>query len=664
MRICLVSMPWSYSSRPSAALASLAPYLRQNCADVSVDTEYAYLDVALRMGMGLYDAIAESFSEGELFYAGCVYPEKRASVISNAVKYLETKALDIKNPGLVHPKLRAESTTYTELVPKVLELLEEHVEQLGARLAQNVDILGLTTCFGQLYANLLLARKVKALNPNVIVTLGGSTVSGAVGPSVMKEYDAVDYIVQGEGELAFAALVNKIAGHGDCEAEPKGVLSRANVGNSPKGVPLWEVANMDDLPTPDYSGYVEKAREANIFWMLPVEGSRGCWWDRGKRTKNPKSTCFFCNLNVQWNGYREKSVERLAREVDELSERHSNPMVFFLDNIMRTKGIEKLADSLKVHNRDYVIFYELRAHMDPYDLVCLWEAGLSAAQFGIESLSSSYLRRIGKGTTAIQNLQAMKTCYELGITNEANLMTHFPGASQAEVEENCATILRYAFAYQPLRVVPFGVGIGSTVDTLASEFGVTNVRNADFWRLGLPDEVYSRMSMFDLSADYPTADWKPLLGVVEAWGRAYAAGRASKHGRIFTYLDGTSYLKLFDVRSGSLRMHVLRGVEREIYMECMQLTPGSELRKRWGKSPEEASSLRTFTNWAKEHNLMYEEDDKFLSLAPAARPDVAAARIRAANARRRTAKATANEMTTKTSDVGGSTGRKLRIIEA
>ena len=55
------------------------------------------------------------------------------------------------------------------------------------------------------------------------------------------------------------------------------------------------------------------------------------------------------------------------------------------------------------------------AYATPYELLLLWEAGLTGAQFGIEGLSTSYLRRVGKGTTTIQNLQVMKICFELGV---------------------------------------------------------------------------------------------------------------------------------------------------------------------------------------------------------------------------------------------------------
>ena len=61
-----------------------------------------------------------------------------------------------------------------------------------------------------------------------------------------------------------------------------------------------------------------------------------------------------------------------------------------------------MGKALAAHGKDYVLFYELRANLSPYELLCMEEGGLRYVQFGIESLSSSYLKRIGKGTTTIQ----------------------------------------------------------------------------------------------------------------------------------------------------------------------------------------------------------------------------------------------------------------------
>src|SRR5262249_8481668 len=159
--------------------------------------------------------------------------------------------------------------------------------------------------------------------------LGGSTVSGRVGPSLLAEYRFVDYIVQGEGEGPLAALLDLLANRPGATLKLDGVLTQSR-DCAPIAEPTTsETRDLDDLPFPDYDEYGVLAEEYGIGWALPIEGSRGCWWDRSKRAGNPKSTCYFCNLNVQWGGYRQKSVPRLAAEIDELSRRYRNLRLFF-----------------------------------------------------------------------------------------------------------------------------------------------------------------------------------------------------------------------------------------------------------------------------------------------------------------------------------------------
>ena len=139
---------------------------------------------------------------------------------------------------------------------------------------------------------------------------------------------------------------------------------------------------MDDLPLPDYDEYAAKAERANLLWLITVEGSRGCWWDRTKRTGNPKNTCYFCNLNVQWNGYRQKRAERLAAEVVALNERYANNVLFFLDNIIRSKGIDELAQRLIDTRKDFILFYEMRANVRPYEPSCSTRPGCASCSSG------------------------------------------------------------------------------------------------------------------------------------------------------------------------------------------------------------------------------------------------------------------------------------------
>jgi ribosomal peptide maturation radical SAM protein 1 len=619
MKLALISLPWSMLTQPGAAIGALAAYVRREAPHVHVDARYEYVRVAAKIGPRLYDGIAHRKHElGELLYTPLLYPDRADAVREHFVAWASERFADLQ------PRWMGVES-WAELNDSIQRGLAAHLDELVGELAGH-DVVGLTTCYGQYFPNLAFAQRLKQRAPGVHVVLGGSTVSARVGPSTLREYPWIDTIVQGEGEAPLVALLDALAA-GRALDDLRGVLTRATIDRDPNGAPLWEVRGLDALPLPDYREYADQMAALKLEWTLPLEGSRGCWWDRTRRAGNPKSTCYFCNLNVQWGGYREKSIDRLVDELKELSDRYGTTQVYFLDNIIRHDGAGTLAERIRDLGRDYELFYEMRANIQPHDLVLLWEAGLREAQIGVEGLSTSYLRRIGKGTTAIQNLQAMKICYELDITHGANVILSFPSSTEAEVRETVATIERWALGFQPCNPCEFHLAIDSSVDKLRDEFGVTEVRNADCFRIGLPPDVYERVQLFDLSFSAPCADWTPVREACKAWIKPHAATR----GRLFTYHDGGTFLRLVDRRTG-LRSSVLRGLAREVYLWCGELRTLDRVFERFARTEPDRARIRTFLDRSVAQNLMAEENGRYLALACAPNARAAARRIRAHHA--------------------------------
>ena len=611
-RLALIAMPWSQVDRPSAAISALAPYVRRQFPDIEVTCIPAYVELAAKIGFELYDLVAQyAYRLGEPIYASLLYPQRREA----AIDYIAT--------GWGRKRLTG-GVDWRRNLPGLLDVLEQHVQELAKQLAE-YDVLGMTTCFGQLFANLRLSQVVKGLTPSISVVIGGSTVSSHVGTSVLREFPFVDYVIQGEGERPLATLLGALREGADTLPPETGVLCHAFASEGRQAA-LREVDTMDELPLPDYDGYAKVAKLHDISWALPIEGSRGCWWDRTKRKGNPRATCYFCNLNVQWGGYREKGTQRLVDEVLTLSDRYKNTKLFFVDNIMRTKGADKLAEGLEASGSQFDIFYELRANITPFELVRLWEAGLSTTQFGVEALSNSVLNKMGKGTTVIDNLQAMKICAELGISNGANIIVNFPGTTKEEVEETRRNIMLYALPYEPLQVSKFQLGLESTVAQLWNEFGISNVRNADDYKAALPEDVWSRLRLFELDYDPPAeeADWGGVIEACSEWRRQHE----EKRRRILYYRDGRTFMHVFSDSGSGRRELALHGIARDIYLDCCNTRTLNQVMTRF-KGVSEAEVLDVLCR-AVENRIMYSDGEQFLSLAMAPRPIDAARRIRRA----------------------------------
>ncbi|MBN1204928.1 MAG: RiPP maturation radical SAM C-methyltransferase [Myxococcaceae bacterium] len=632
MKCVLLALPWSVYERPSAALGSLSAYLQQHAPDFQTECRYDYVDVALQLGFPLYDGISlEAYDIGELLYTPFLYPERRAAVRDYFVSSVTKRggAWRLDNAERFPEDTFGEAPTHEGIFERIQSILGAHLDKVVAEVAAAApDVVGLTTCFGQLFANLSLARRLKEASPRTKVVMGGSTVSSKVGPSLLREYPFLDYVIQGEGEQPLLALLRELEAGATDMLNVQGVLSASVAPHMDNGVALWETRGMDELPLPDYDAYAAKAEQHGFLWVLPVEGSRGCWWDRTRRTGNPKQTCHFCNLNVQWNGYREKTTPRLVSEMVALSERYGNSAIFFLDNIIRAKGIEEFARGILDSGKDFALFYEMRAHVSPWEILQLWEAGVRFVQFGIEGLSASFLKRIGKGTSVITNLQAMKTCHELEISNNANLLTRYPGSLPEEVAETVENILTYALQYEPLSANGFWLGRGSTIDVLREQFPVSHLRNADFYKAGLPEEVYQRLALFDLSFDVAgePADWAPVHEACELWTHVYSQARQGPYKHLMAYLDGGSFIRILDGRSGQARTILLRGRDRDVYVYCMEVRRFEELAAEFPELGE--PTLRGLLEDWSGRALMFREGDRYLSLAPAFTPEQAARRIR------------------------------------
>ena len=206
-----------------------------------------------------------------------------------------------------------------------------------------------------------LAQRFRAINPGSRVIIGG------IHPSFLPEEAApfADHVVVGEGEGIIADLVK--------------------YGSDQKIVTGSRVANLDDVPIPDFSLLAgsEKLR------ITPLITSRGCPFD-----------CNFCSVTEMFGrGYRATSVERVMEELAQAPTRH----IFFYDdnfaaNRKRTHALldQMIAARVKVNwsaqvRADVTRDRELVAKMR--------RAGCGRVYIGFESINPATLAGMEKKQT-------------------------------------------------------------------------------------------------------------------------------------------------------------------------------------------------------------------------------------------------------------------------
>jgi ribosomal peptide maturation radical SAM protein 1 len=634
MRIALVAMPWAEVQKPAPALGMLTAAVRQRCPEHTLECQFPYIYVAAELGVDLYTEIGTRKCS-EMLSCAQLYPDKRSSVEDY---FVETAA---SFEGLTG----SSDESRRKLFDHIMVALERSVARTVTELAQNYDVVGFTTTSNQLFASLVVAQRLQEADSDVNVVFGGTGVSEGMGPAVLREYPFVDYVVQGDGEHQFVELLRQLE-EPDHEV-PARPEERLRPGNE-KPVASVVVPDLNELPYPDFDRFPEIAeQELAVDWLLPIEGSRGCWWDRVDRTGDPMDICHFCS--EAGKVYREKTADRIADEMEALADRYSVARFMFCDLVTRAKGIGEMARAIQRKGRRFEFYTELRAQLSSYEIMLLWQAGLRFVTIGIEGFSSAYLERLGKGTRTIQNLQAMKTCWELGIDSESAIITDFPQAPQSEADETARNMLDYAIGYQPVDLNRFGLQRNTSVYSRPELFGVTNVRNDETYKVALPEEIWRRLELRVLSFDTvgAAADWSGVREALKTWRELHRRIRMeTKSGMQPTffipaplyYKDRDAYLDIIDRRDGFSVIR-LDGLWRAVYMYCMQIRTQAALRRQFASSSEQQLDdvLADFVG----QKLMFVEKGKCLSLAVATDPHTAAARIQAEHERHRPVAATA-----------------------
>ncbi len=590
LTIALVSMPWSLFSRPSIQLGALKAYLEQSDT-ITAECFHPYLDAARAIGPDTYTYLSRDSWAGEALYSALLFPENR----EQAHKLFRARCR----------KNKIIAADFDGLTQKLLDSLQNWIETTDFN---TFTLVGFSVCFSQLFASLAAARLIKNKTPGTPIVFGGSSCVGPMGTTLLQQFDQVDHIIAGEGEKQLATL---------CLTLQKSKLT-AKRDNSPAESLEYgthdSVADLDSLPTPDYTPYfkeLERVFPGKPFSpTVPLEFSRGCWWRK----------CTFCNLNLQWSGYRSKTAEKVLGELHHLVRRHEVLDFTFCDNALPPKQTDAFFKATAALHLDLRFFAEVRAIQDPRKLALYAAGGLNSVQVGIESLSNSLLARMKKGTTVIENIAVMKYCTEQQILLDGNLILEFPGSTDEEATETLA-LLDFVLPYRPLSPATFFLGAGSTVACNPEQFGISRVTcHAHNMQL-FPKQTAANLDL--LIKDYrgdrgkQQQRWRPIRRKIERW-QAFHSSRKNQTVAPLSYRDGGSFLLIRQERDDDAPLlHRLKGASRRLYLYCGIIRSLEEIQSHFPELPKK-SILKFFEDLSKK-KLLFQEDNAFLALAIATR---------------------------------------------
>ena len=574
-KVALVNMPFAILNTPSIALTQLKAVADERLGDrIAVDIHYLNHEFGHFLGIDLYQEIAvgsDHFNAGlgEWLFRQIAFPE----LPDNSGEYFQRYY-----PSPTEENRRFQSFVLAkrrELPGFLCGLIETY------RLA-DADLVGLTTMFTQNVACFALARMLKEVAPNVLVVVGGANCEGPMGLEVARSIDHLDAVFSGPALKSFPEFLEKtLAGDREGRLRIRGVFSRKCL--QPPAAPgdagrlalapaagaaeLGEELELDTVVPLDYGPFLDALERSfprgRIEPILLFETSRGCWW--GERAH-----CTFCGLNGGTMSYRAMSPANAIRYIDSIFAFADRCNRFnCVDNILPTNYLTEVLPFISTPPQSQ-LFYEVKANLSAAQVRALAAAGVTRVQPGVESLASSTLKLMQKGTTVFENLLLLKNCLVYGVSPEWNLLVGFPGEDEEVYRSYMEIIPRLAHLPPPGGIFPVRFDRFSPYFVRREEYGL-DLHPVDYYALvyPFPEERLSDLAYYfmDHHLDAPyflaMARWiDRMKGKVAWWWERWQGGGA---GKAELFLErGRGIHSIYDSRSGPLVRHKVSDLTVEI----------------------------------------------------------------------------------------------------
>lgn len=315
-----------------------------------------------------------------------------------------------------------------------VEVLDSQAEEIGYDRLKDVisaklpDIVGITAMTFTLIDVIQVINLVKSIHPNIKVVLGGPHVH--IYPEETIKLPGVDFLVLGEGEIAFKELVENINDTTQLRNIP-GLVFKEDGKIVNTGVRTLN-KNLDTLPFParhltpisKYSSLI--AKRSPITTMFT---SRGCPY-----------RCTFCDRPHLGKSFRARSATNVVDEMEECVKLGIHEFLIYDDTFtIDRRRVMEICDEIKRRNLN--IGWDIRARVNNIDnelLRKLKEANCERIHYGVESGNPEILKILNKGITLEQVRTIFKQTKDAGISVLAYFMIGCPKETRKEIMETIA----------------------------------------------------------------------------------------------------------------------------------------------------------------------------------------------------------------------------------
>ncbi|MDD6109308.1 MAG: radical SAM protein [Ruminococcus sp.] len=265
------------------------------------------------------------------------------------------------------------------------------------------------------------------------------------------ERDVFDFLISGEGEEVFDAVLDKLEHSGNLNQMPETTGFWQRGCSLDKGIAVLNTIDQPliDRSIMDYHAYKNKGALLDKTPCYSLFSSRGCPF-----------SCKFCSKPDYFKQYRCRRIDQIIREIR------------YLINICGGKSISFREDNFTVDRKRLFHFCdamieafggklywecESRADMPRALLEKMYQAGCRGIWCGIETIVPRWSEWICKDLKRESVELFYRDCQEIGIATGALFMFGFPDQTEAELEEDiafAASLPTRFSAFQCLAIFP------------------------------------------------------------------------------------------------------------------------------------------------------------------------------------------------------------------
>ena len=285
---------------------------------------------------------------------------------------------------------------------------------------------------GAVYAAFRIAQAVKAVDPTIVVALGGGFVNTELRElAEPRVFDHIDYVTLDSGERPLLALLEHLNGKRSRQRLVRTFVRDADTGLvryinfvepdvpfAEVGTPTW-----DGLPLDQYLSLLDMLNPMNRLWSdgrwNKLTVAHGCYWKK----------CSFCDVSLDYiSRYETATAETLVDRIEAIVAETGQTGFHFVDEAAPPKALKALAAELQRRDVQISWWGNIRFEKTFTPELCqeLADSGCIAMSGGLEVASDRLLTLMKKGVSVDQVARVTKGFSDAGILVHAYLMYGFP----------------------------------------------------------------------------------------------------------------------------------------------------------------------------------------------------------------------------------------------